>query len=671
MSQLSLITSKEFSSINLQSMMELCTLPTMLTDLFGKVIAYNKDAADVLHYSNEKMSGLKTHSIFPIGTLKHAELPLTVDQIASHVFEPVEVIMGENKNLMLFFRAKEVVLDGKIYYSCSFKPPFIEYNLDLKMTPITSIKSLYKDYEKLMKLTDMANETLTLLDKKGIVTFVSGSCLSVLGYAPEEIINKPVVEFFSATDKEAWSQMMDEILQGKTTGIVQCKSVHKGGQILPLEGSYRVLQNEQTKEVSSILFTIRDISSRIEQMRLEQAKMDLERTRTATAILTHDIRNLLMAIDVSIDKLMEDVVTFEDRRLYSSAIRASSASIATICNSYLTFYMVMQGKLKLEPQPLLVTEITNALLAIFNPIAVASKIHFGIEYIGVVPDLILADQNCLKETLFNLVTNAMKFTPEGGKIRLSITGKDLPENNIRLHFALRDNGPGISDDRRNTLLQDLNNPEPPKLTKPSGLGLWFSQKFVRAMGGEGVAIDCPTHKKGTIFSFELVFQKAKKVDEIASIALLKEQLAKYNAHVLSVDDNQLNTVVLNKTLQALGVSKLQTARSAMQAIALVAQQQFDIIMMDWQMPQIDGVEAVKRIVEQNKNLPAGFVMCSGSQPSAEAAQQLAGIRNVRWILKPYKPVDVYNNLRDFLVLRDYLASTPKEEDHSLPTLAPQ
>jgi len=643
----------EVSSFTLQKSMELCTLPTFLSNCFGEIVAHNHELAELLRYPHERMSELKTAQIFPAKSLKNTQLPLTIDQIASHIFLPTEVINADNESVALYIRGKAIVLGEQVHYSCSLKPPFFEFNLNPQQEQIESIKILYENYDKSKMLEDMAVELLTLFDPNGIITYVSGSCSSLLGYTQAEMIGKNALDFIAEADQKTWSLTMDKILnQGKDAGILVHSNIHKNGQLVPTESTFRILRDRETKKLTSILCNIRDITARLEQLHLEQAQQEIARMRTATAVLTHDIRNFLVAIDLANKQLLEEDISPEDRRSANMAITAGTNSIGNMCTSYITYYMIIQGKFETKVQPVRIQELANNLLTLFNPIALSRKIRFGIEYLGVVPNTILADETCLQGTILNLVTNAMKFTPEGGRVRLSISGKILAKDTIRLHFAVKDNGPGIAPEIREMLLKRLNSNEPPKSHNPSGLGLWIAQKFVKSMGGEKITIERSSSKGGTTFAFEVLVSKVDKIKDLSLTFVLKNLLAKYDASVLVVDDNKANTLTMNGLLRNLGVSKIKLSNNAAEAVEMVAQEQFDVIMIDWRMPVLDGIGAIKQIVSRKTNLPSGFVICSGSDSTIEALETLKDVDNLRWMLKPYKPIDVYNDVRDFLEQRD-------------------
>ncbi len=332
---------------------------------------------------------------------------------------------------------------------------------------------------------------------------------------------------------------------------------------------------------------------------LLQARQANEAKNMFLANMSHDIRTPMNAI-VGFSGLLErEAQNPEKVRQYARKISASSRHLLGLINDVLDMSRIESGNMALNVTGLDLRELLDQISSIILPQAREKKQRFELRAEGKVPDRILGDELRLEQVLINLLTNAVKYTPEGGRIRMEIIncGQRLPKS-IHLRFVVTDNGIGMSEEFQKTIFDPFTR-EVSSLTNKvpgTGLGMAITRNLVALMGG---TISLKSRKgEGSTFTVDMEFALPDDTGEPRPEAAPDgEENCLAGRRILAAEDNELNAEILEEILKYEGV-RLDLAQDGQEAVELFVNSPpgtYDLILMDIQMPRMNGYEASKAI----------------------------------------------------------------------------
>ncbi|MDX1957071.1 MAG: response regulator [Leptospiraceae bacterium] len=342
----------------------------------------------------------------------------------------------------------------------------------------------------------------------------------------------------------------------------------------------------------------------IENLRLlkvsEEARIRADRSsqvkKDFLANMSHEIRTPLNGV-IGMTELLSQTETSDDQKEFINQIESSGKLLLTVINDILDFSKIDSGKLEILESNFDLRKTIEDTKKSFEKILNSKQIIFTNNISDEIPNSIISDEIRLKQILFNLIGNASKFTKENGRITLDIY-KVHNDSNTYLEFSVTDTGIGIEESKQKLLFNPFQQADS-TVTRNfggSGLGLVISKRLSELLGG-GISFQSQIGV-GSTFSFWIEFKEGKQIESTkVESKLLGTNLLGLN--ILIVDDVDVNRRILREYSRKLGLIPHE-AENGIVAIQKLKEKNFPIVLMDMQMPEMDGVTATKKIREFNR-----------------------------------------------------------------------
>jgi CheY-like chemotaxis protein len=294
----------------------------------------------------------------------------------------------------------------------------------------------------------------------------------------------------------------------------------------------------------------------------------------------------------------------EEQREYASIISTSGHALLTVINDILDFSKLEAGAMKLETVPFDLHECVEGTVAVMRVASGEKGLELRTEIADMTPPAIVGDPNRLRQILLNFLNNAVKFTDSGSVTVMLDASRTGEEGEIRLHLAVRDTGIGIPPDRMEHLFKSFSQADASIARRfgGTGLGLAISKRLAEAMGGTTWAESTGLPGEGSTFH-AIVTTRAATAAQVRTpgatepVDIDAAHAKRHPLDILLVEDNVVNQKLALRVLSRMGYNA-DVAANGREAVEAVEHRHYDLVLMDVQMPEMDGFEATKRIVER-------------------------------------------------------------------------
>lgn len=482
-------------------------------------------------------------------------------------------------------------------------------------------------------------DLISVLDAEdGRLRLASSALGSMLGYSREELEQNPL-EFSHPQDKGAAEEAIASVLQRETSHFqVRQRYRHADGHWLTIESSGRALVDEHGA-LSGVVIVTRDISQQVELERYQQEAKDAAEAANRAksqflSRMSHELRTPLNAV-LGFAQMLELSDLDDEDQDSVGHIRKAGEHLLELINEILDLSRIEAGRMALSLEPVQIGEVVTEVLELIRPLANQAAITIDAQDATSCQDFVMADRQRLKQVLLNLLSNAVKYNRVEGRIILRASQVDAD----RYRLEVEDTGPGIPAEKLGQLFEPFNRlGAEHKNIEGSGLGLSLSKQLTEIMGGELEVSSSPG--EGSCFRVVLTLTEGPLEQWERTTADVQRgaplAVSPSGCRVLCIEDNLSNLRLIERLLAKWPDTRLMTAMQARLGLDLAAEHQPDVILLDLNLPDMHGHEALKALQANPATHDIPVIVISADATSG----QIARLREAGAFAYLTKPLDI-------------------------------
>lgn len=517
-----------------------------------------------------------------------------------------------------------------------------------------------EEMEKLAIAATKSNNSVIIADNDGKIKWVNEGFTKLTGYSLDEVkdTHGEILRKGSETGLSQQADFYQSVITEKKPVIYESKNYSKDGKeywvittltpVISRDGVVeRILAIESDITLRKKIEEELILANKVAEQSLKEANTavrELMQTRKELeelmkvkeqflANMSHEIRTPMNAIVGFTSLLLKSKLSSEQRQ-YINAVKISGENLLVIINDILDFSKIQSGKLVFEQIEFRLSQVISTLTELMLPKSIEKNIQLLTKIDKKIPDNLIGDPTRLNQIFLNLVGNAIKFT-EIGEVKISVDLINETDDGVELKFSVSDTGIGIPKNKLSSVFEGFTQASNETTRKygGTGLGLTIVKQFIEMQGGT-ITVDSE-EGKGSTFSFNLKFKKNLHPDSEKNKEKEYEPESNLSLNILLVEDNQLNQILAKKVLTD-WKWKVEIAENGKVALEKLEKSNFDLILMDIQMPEMDGYETTRKIRQTFKSPKSDIpIMAMTAHALAGEAEKCINVGMNNYISKPF------------------------------------
>jgi len=515
---------------------------------------------------------------------------------------------------------------------------------------ITEEKRINEEINKLSLIAKNTENGVVISTAEGTVEWVNEGFTRITGYTPNEIVGKKAGSILTGagTNMETinYARKMQE---AKEPYYVEILNYHKNGKPFWISIVNTPVKDDNVLKGKHIEI-INDITEKKKaELEIIRAKDIAERSAKVKeqflANMSHEIRTPMNAIIGFTEILMQSKLNSVQQESVN-AIRQAGENLTVIINDILDFSKIEAGKLNIENSLFKFSEVISTVKVLFTLKAEEKNIKFIFNIDPDIPDVLVGDSVRLSQIMINLVSNAMKFTSKGW-VEISAELKSITEQRCIIQFRVEDTGIGIPKEKLDYVFQSFTqaSSDTSRNYGGTGLGLTIVDQLVKLMGG--TLFLKSNEGTGTLFSFTLEFVTGKG-DEINIVNKINGSVEGKDLQglkILLIEDNEMNQRLVDMIIRKQWHAELEIANNGIEGFEKFKEKDYDLILMDIQMPEMDGFETTRRIRKYRDRKKAKVpVMAMTADAMVEERGKCFEAGMNEYISKPFKQSELLSKI---------------------------
>ncbi len=626
------------------------------TDIKGTITFASAKATELTGYATDQIVG--KHFSFLVNAIHLNSLfELYSNQIRKALTETVHEFEIVTKDGIVKWVEQSAVLvfdNGQITgFQCVVRDISDKKQMQISLEEYAL--NLKKNQYYLQSILDNATSLMYIKDLSGKFVMVNKRYKDLFGLTDEMVINKTNYDFVDHELADFYKTLDDKVIATKQPLEIEEVRDTTIGRLSFLSVKFPLLDSDN--DVFGISGISTDITERVNyQQQLidamqnaEEAKKNAEDAKNMEeqflANMSHEIRTPMNGIQGMTNLLLDSPLN-EQQKEFATIIKRSVNNLLVIINDILDFSKIKAGKLTLETADFNLAEIINNIHSMFAHRIQKKGLKMVVEVNENIPKVLIGDPYRLNQILVNLVGNAIKFT-ESGFIKVGIDVVETSNQKVTLAFTVADSGIGIHEEAIDHIFESFTqaNNSTSRLYGGTGLGLAICKRLVQMLGGD-IWVKS-TLGEGSTFGFHIPYEFNNEATVVTTHIMGEVDYSTlfHGRRCLVVEDNEVNQKLINYVLKKVGMV-VDVANHGKEAIALLAHHNYDFIIMDLQMPVMNGYETTEHI-RKNLGLTVPIIALTATVLKGEHDKCIAMGMN-DYLSKPFDFDDLYKRLSHLL-----------------------